>query len=895
MQDAAPPTRRSMEPMPIPTRNTPPTPVERFRKDYAPLAYLIDSVSLNIDIREESTMVTSTLRVHPQSDSAGQPLDLDGVDLSLYSIEVNGKPLTRGKGFELTYDGLRLLEPPQENFELKTVVAIQPEKNTQLSGLYKSGGMYVSHCEAQGFRRITFFQDRPDVMAKYDVRIEADAAYPVLLSNGNEEGSGDAGEGRKWASFTDPFRKPSYLFAAVAGELGGIEDSFTTRSGRTVRLNVWSEPDNVDALAWSMQCLKDSMLWDEQTYGREYDLGVYHIVAVNDFNMGAMENKGLNIFNTAVVLAKPSSATDQDYERVQGVVGHEYFHNWSGNRVTVRDWFQLSLKEGLTNFRQQGFEEDMTSAAVRRIEEVRVIRAAQFPQDAGPMAHSVRPESYSAIDNFYTVTVYNKGAEVIRMMRTLIGYDLFRKGMELYFDRNDGKAVTCDDFRQAMADASGKDLDQFELWYEQAGTPTVRVTSEYDAAAKVFRLTLAQSTPPTPMQPEKQPFHIPVAVGLLGPTGALLASRTLELTEAQQTFEFEGIEAEPVPSLLRGFSAPVKLQTDVTPQQLAFLAANDDDPFNRWDASQRLYTAALLEMVASYQAAGGDEAKMAPLGQAVKDAFLATLSDDALDPSLRAYSLSLPDFAVLEQEMAVVDVDAICAALRVARRTLAAEFRSQLLAAYSSLATDEPFAVDKKQVGARRLRNTCLGYLSRLGEEETTTLCLEQFRAAGCMTDSVGALVSLASLPGAARDEALESFYARAKAANEKLVINKWFQVQALAETPDVLASVKALLTHEAYDSNNPNVVRAVVNVFAAANHEAFHCKDGSGYEFIADQVIDIDQRNAQLAARLASTFNSWKRYDDSRGLLMKAQLERIFEKASSADTKEIATKALKS
>jgi len=888
------PTRRSVEPMPIPTRNTPPTPVERFRKDYAPLPYRIDSVSLDIDIRDEQTTVTATLQVLPQADSAGQPLDLDGVDLVLYSIELDGKPLARGTDFELTYDGLRLLEPPQVAFELKTAVAIKPELNTQLSGLYKSGGMYVSHCEAQGFRRITFFQDRPDVMAKYDVRIEADSSYPVLLSNGNEVGSGDAGEGRKWASFTDPFRKPSYLFAAVAGELGCVEDSFTTSSGRKVRLNVWSEPANVDALGWAMQCLKDSMTWDQDTYGREYDLDVYHIVAVNDFNMGAMENKGLNIFNTAVVLAKPESATDSDYERVQGVVGHEYFHNWSGNRVTVRDWFQLSLKEGLTNFRQQGFEEDMTSAAVRRIEEVRVIRAAQFPQDAGPMAHSVRPESYSAIDNFYTVTVYNKGAEVIRMMRTLIGYADFRKGMELYFDRNDGQAVTCDDFRQAMAEASGKNLDQFERWYQQAGTPTVRATSTYDAATKTYSLTLSQSTPPTPMQPEKLPFHIPVVVGLLGSGGSLLASQTLELTEAEQTFDFTDIAEEPVPSLLRGFSAPVKLVTEVAPAQLAFLAANDDDPFNRWDASQRLYTLALLEMVSSYQANGGDESKMV-LGQGVLDAFKATLTAGDVDASLRAYSLAMPDFAVIEQEMAVIDVDAISAALRVAQRTLAASFQEELLATYRGLASDAPYAVNREQVGARRLRNTCLGYLAKLGAEDTTGLCLEQFREAQCMTDKVGALVPLACLPGAARDEALTAFYDAAKAGNEKLVINKWFQVQALADTPDCLATVRALMAHEAYDGNNPNVVRALVNVFAAANHEAFHKSDGSGYAFIAEQVIDIDQRNAQLAARLASTFNSWKRYDETRQGLMKAQLERIFEGASSMDTKEIVSKALKS
>jgi aminopeptidase N len=878
----------------MPTRTSLPTPVERFRKDYAALPYVIDSVSLDVDIRDGETRVTSTLCVHPQEDAAGKPLDLDGEDLVLSTIELDGAQLERGVDFELTYDGLRLFEPPANKFELKTTVTIIPEKNLQLAGLYKSGNMYVTQCEAQGFRRITFFQDRPDVMAKYDVRLEADEKYPVLLSNGNETGSGTADGGRKWATFSDPFRKPSYLFAIVAGDLGGIEGTFTTMNRREVRLCIWAEKENADQLDWSMQCLKDAMTWDENTYGREYDLDVYHVVAANDFNMGAMENKGLNIFNTAVILAQPATATDTDFERVQGVIGHEYFHNWSGNRVTVRDWFQLSLKEGLTNFRQQGFEEDMTSAAVRRIEEVRVIRAAQFPQDAGPMAHSVRPESYSAIDNFYTVTVYNKGAEVIRMMRTLIGYEDFRKGMELYFDRHDGTAVTCDDFRQAMADASGKNLDQFERWYQQAGTPTVTARSTYDAASQTYRLTLAQSTAATPMQLEKLPFHIPVVVGLLGRDGSLLAEEaTLELTEAEQTFEFTGLAEEPVPSLLRGFSAPVKLKIDTTPEQLAFLAANDDDPFNRWDASQRLYTSALLELIASYQASGGDESKMAPLAPGVLKPFKATLTAEGLDDSLRAYSLALPDFAVLEQEMDIIDADAIGTALKVARRTIAQELKAELLEKYLALESSKPYAVNKEQVGARRLRNACLSYLSRLGEDEMTQLCLDQFRSAQCMTDSIGALLPLSNIPGPARDEALSVFYSRAKENNALLVINKWFSVQALADTPTVIDDVKKLLGHESFDENNPNVVRALVSTFAAANPAAFHRRDGAGYEFIADQVIDIDKRNPQVAARLANSFNNWKRHDDVRQTLMKAQLERIQMGASSEDTKEIVSKTL--
>ena len=876
------------------TEAAPAAPQEKFRKDYTPPPYRIDSLTLNFDIHEEETLVTSTLDIEPNDDAAGT-LDLDGEELVLRSIELDGKALSEGTDYKLTEDGITLLALPTAAFKLTTVVAIKPQDNTQLSGLYKSSGMYVTQCEAEGFRRITYFQDRPDIMAKYlDVRIEADKAkYPLLLSNGNEIESGDAGNGRHWASFSDPFRKPSYLFAAVAGDLGGIESSFTTSSGREVRLCVWSEHENVDQLDWSMESLKQSMKWDEDTYGREYDLDVYHIVAVNDFNMGAMENKGLNVFNTAAVLAKPSTATDADYERVQGIVAHEYFHNWSGNRVTCRDWFQLTLKEGLTVFRDQHFTQDMTSAACKRIEEARIIRSAQFPQDAGPMAHPIRPESYIAMDNFYTVTVYNKGAEVIRMYKTLLGAEAFRKGMDLYFERHDGSAVTCDDFRAAMADASGKDLTQFERWYLQAGTPTVSASSTYDAASKLYKLTLSQSTPPTPGQPEKLPFHIPVEVGLLGKDGSLLASKTLELIEETQTFEFAGIDEEPIPSLLRGFSAPVKLKSDADDTTLAFLAANDDDAFNRWDASQRLYTNALLELIKSYQASDGDETKMAPLSKGVLDAFSATLTADGLDPSLRALAMALPDFSSLAQEMDVIDADAIVAALRHARKTLAEANKDALLSTYHALASDLPYEVNEEQVGARRLRNACLGYLAKLKEDETTQLCLEQFRSATCMTDSIAALSALSGLPGAARDEAMSTFYERAKANKELLVINKWLSVQAMADTPTALDDVKALMQHESFDKNNPNTFRALVNTFAAGNPAAFHKKDGSGYEFIADQVIELDARNPQVAARLAGSFNTWRRHDEERQALVKVQLERIAASAKSKDTKEIVSRSL--
>ena len=868
-------------------------PKEHFRRDYAPPPYRISSVSLDVNIAEHETLVTSTLRVSP-SDSAAGTLRLDGEDLSLRSILLDGIALEGGVDYDLS-DGLALRRLPDRPFELRTVVAIEPQKNTQLSGLYKSSGIFCTQCEAEGFRRITYFQDRPDVLATYDVRIEAERArYPVLLSNGNEVDKGDAPDGRHWASFADPFPKPSYLFAAVAGELGGIEDQFVTASGRSVRLALWSEHENVDQLDWAMQSLKDAMAWDERTYGLEYDLDVYHIVAVNDFNMGAMENKGLNVFNTAAVLAKPSTATDADYERVQGIVAHEYFHNWSGNRVTCRDWFQLTLKEGLTVFRDQHFSQEMTSAAVRRIEEARTIRSAQFVQDAGPMAHPIRPESYVAMDNFYTVTVYNKGAEVIRMYRTLLGWPTFRKAMGLYFERHDGQAVTCDDFRQAMIDASGRDLTQFENWYLQAGTPTVTAEGRYDAAAQSYSLTLSQATPGTPGQPaeEKRPFHIPVEVGLLGKDGTVLSESTLELTEPLQTFTWEGIPEEPLPSLLRGFSAPVKLKTNISPQQLAFLAANDSDPFNRWDSLQQLYTKALLSLLTTWQASGGDKAALS-LDQSVSEAFGASLSDLALDPSLRAYSITMPDFSALAQEVEVIDADAIVGSLKFMRRALAAEHRSTLLDVYHSLASDAPYAVDEAQVGARRLRNACLGYLVKLGADDTTDLARRQFQSATCMTDSIAALSALAALPGAARDESMATFIARAQANKETLVINKWLAVQAAADVPDAVGAVRSLMSHDAYDGGNPNAIRSLLSTFAMANPGSFHKKDGSGYAFIAQQVIELDRRNPQVAARLASSFNMWRRHDPARQDLMRAQLELIAAGATSNDTKEIVGRAL--
>ncbi|KAL1527518.1 hypothetical protein AB1Y20_008908 [Prymnesium parvum] len=869
-------------------------PVERFRKDYALPAQLVGAVELKFEIFETETLVHAALHVEPASPPRREPMVLDGEELALRSIEMDGAPLVEGSDFTLSAAGLTLLSPPLTPFTLRTVVAIKPQENTQLSGLYKSSGNFVTQCEAEGFRRITYFQDRPDIMATYKVRIEADKqAYPLLLSNGNEVGKGDLPSGRHFAEFVDPFRKPSYLFACVAGKLDGIEDKYTTASGRDVRLAIWSEPENIDQLGWAMQSLKDAMRWDEQTYGLEYDLDVYHIVAVNDFNMGAMENKGLNVFNTACVLAKPSTATDDDYERVQGVVAHEYFHNWSGNRVTCRDWFQLTLKEGLTVFRDQHFSSDMTSEAVKRIEDARIMRSAQFAQDAGPMAHPIRPESYIAMDNFYTVTVYNKGAEVIRMYRTLLGAQGFRKGMDLYFARHDGQAVTCDDFRAAMADANGRDLTQFERWYLQAGTPTVKARGEYDAEGGVYSLTLSQTTPPTPGQPHKLPFHIPVVTGLLARDGTTLVDSTvLELTEEEQTFKFEGITSPPVVSLLRGFSAPVKVDLPRSDEELAFLAANDADPFNRWDASQRLATRVLLEMAAGCDATQTDALEK-EVPSSLIDAFRATLCAPGLDNSLKAYSLSLPDFGTLSQEMDPIEPDSLLAALKATRKAIARQLHSELAAAYDALAppAGAAFTLEPEAVGRRRLRNVCLSYLAKLGDEDRA---LAQFRSATCMTESIAAVRALVESPGAARDEVLSTFYERAKANKEALVINKWLAVQAAADTPDALETVKSLMAHESFDANNPNTLRSVVNTFAGANPAGFHKADGSGYRFISEQVIDIDKRNPQVAARLCNAFNTWRRYSGARQDMMKGELMRIKESPGlSKDTFEIASRSL--
>jgi len=860
-------------------------PIQTFRKEYRRPDFEVDSVELEFELDPDATVVRSTLKGR-RAGAADAPLVLHGEDLTLLSLVLDGRDLP-AEDYSRGDDALTIHSVP-DTFELRVAVQINPAANTQLSGLYVSSGVFCTQCEAEGFRRITYFPDRPDVMARYRVRIVADAErYPLLLSNGNRVEEGVLEGGKHYAVWEDPFLKPCYLFALVAGDLGHIHDTFTTMGGRVVDLYIYSEHDNVDRLQHAMACLRSAMKWDEDTFGLEYDLDIYNIVAVNDFNMGAMENKSLNVFNASRVLASPDTATDSDYEVIDGVVAHEYFHNWTGNRVTCRDWFQLTLKEGLTVFRDTLYSSDMTSLAVKRIGEVRILRAYQFPEDAGPMAHPIRPESYIAMDNFYTTTVYDKGSEVVGMYRTLLGAEGFRKGMDLYFERHDGQAVTCDDFRAAMADANGVDLDQFERWYSQAGTPEIEAEGRWDADSASYRLQLSQSCRPTPGQTVKEPFHIPVACGLLGAGGReLCGTRVLELREASQEFVFEGIGEEPVPSLLRNFSAPVKLRFGLDHHQLAFLAAHDSDPFNRWEASQTLYQQVLLGLVAAIR-----EGASPSLDESVVEVFEQTLGAEGMDRSLQAFALNLPGERVLGQEMAIVRPGALHRARRLAIRSLASRLQAPLTALYHRLTPSGPYEHTPAEAGRRRLRNLCLGYLSSLETAETIALCRAQFEAADNMTDEIAALNCLASTPGADGEWALDDFYGRWKGV--ALVVDKWLSVQALADLPDIAERVDALLGHEAFDIRNPNKVRALVRCFAF-NQAAFHRADGVGYRWMADRIEELDRLNPQMAARMADAFTQLRRFDLDRQLLMKEQAERLVARAGiSKDLFEILTKTL--
>ncbi|WP_317205724.1 aminopeptidase N [Janthinobacterium sp.] len=871
-----------------------------YRKDYTPPSFLVESVELGFDLDPARTIVASRIQMRRNPAGKNSDITLHGEQIELVRLSLNGKRLKPGQ-YTLNAAGLTIRKAPAVvTLEIETLLA--PRDNTSLSGLYVSNGNFFTQCEAEGFRRITFFPDRPDVMAKYTVMLRADKEqFPVLLSNGNLIEEGDLGDGRHYAKWEDPFKKPSYLFALVAARLVCQEERYVLKSGREVLLQVWVEEGNLDKTDYAMQSLKNSIRWDEERFGLELDLDRFMIVAVGDFNMGAMENKGLNIFNTKYVLANPRVATDTDYAGIEAVVGHEYFHNWTGNRVTCRDWFQLSLKEGLTVFRDQEFSADMigtdTGRAVTRIDQVRTLRQAQFPEDAGPMAHPVRPDSFVEINNFYTVTIYEKGAEVVRMMQTLLGREGFRKGMDLYFERHDGQAVQCDDFRAAMADANGRDLKQFERWYSQAGTPIVKAVTDYDAEAQTFHLTLAQSCPATPEQADKLPFHIPVAVGLLGADGKNMplytdgaegpATVVLELTETTQTFRFSGVTQRPTPSLLRGFSAPVLLDYDYTDAELLHLFSHDSDPVNRWEAGQRLAMQRLLALTAGV-AAG----KPLALDATFINAQRALLSDVSLDAAFRELALVLPSETMIAERMAAVDPQAIHTARQFMRRSIAAALKPELLVQYKLNQTPGAYSPDALSAGKRALKNLALAYLLIAPDAEALELAQQQFDGAGNMTDRAAALTALihADAPQHAAT-ALRDFYHDFEA--EALVVDKWFAMQASAPGSDV-AAVRALMRHPAFTLKNPNRARSLIFNFCAGNPSRFHAADGSGYAFWAEQVIALDALNPQVAARLARSMDRWRRYVPALQAHMKAALEQVAASAGlSNDVLEVVGKAL--
>ncbi|TCZ66811.1 aminopeptidase N [Roseicella aquatilis] len=872
------------------------TPVTIRRSDYAPPAFLVDTVELDFSLDPAATTVRARLALRRNPEAAPDaPLRLDGEGLALLEARLDGAALPPER-LEFGADGSLTIQDPPEAGLLETVVRIAPEKNTALSGLYTSGGNFYTQCEAEGFRRITFFPDRPDVMSRYTVTITADRALcPVMLSNGNPDGSGAAEGDRHWVRWVDPHPKPSYLFALVAGDLVNVHDQFTTRSGRLVSLNIWVRRGDEDRCGHAMDSLKRSMTWDEEVFGLEYDLDVFNIAAVSDFNMGAMENKGLNVFNTKYVLASPESATDGDWQGIETVIAHEYFHNWTGNRVTCRDWFQLSLKEGLTVFRDQEFSADMGSRAVKRIRDVRGLRAAQFPEDAGPMAHPVRPDSYIEIDNFYTPTVYQKGAEVVRLIHTRIGPAAFRKGMDLYIARNDNQAVTIEDFVAALQDASGVDLSAFMGWYDQAGTPELAAADRYDPATRRYTLTLRQRMPPTPGQPRKHPLPIPVAMGLLGPDGAELptrlegenavqaGTRTLLLDQAEQSFTFEEVPAPPVPSLLRGFSAPVRLK-GVPRDRLRFLAVHDTDPFVRWESGQQYAASVMLEMVAAQQrgeAPGFDEA----LAEAVSN----TLAAAEADPAFAAEALLLPGEGFLADQMEVADPVAIHRVRRHLRAEIGRRCGAALRQAYGALADTGPYRIDGRSIGRRALRNACLAYLAAAGD---AALAKAQFDSAGNMTDSLAALSLLADTDGEAREGALAAFHARWR--GDDLVLDKWFSIQAMAARPDVIQAVRALYAHPDFDLRNPNRARSLIGAFASGNPAQFHDASGEGYRFLADAVIALDLINGSMAARLVGPLGQWRRQSAERGALMRRELQRVLDTPNlSKGTFEKASKAL--
>ncbi|WP_020583711.1 aminopeptidase N [Endozoicomonas elysicola] len=872
-----------------------------YLKDYQAPDYWIDQTNLTFDLYEDHTMVTSVLSIYRNLDNKSgkqgednlPELVLVGDDLELISVEIDDKPFS---DFKVEGGFLKILSL-KESFTLKTVCRINPQENTSLEGLYKSNGMFCTQCEAEGFRKITYYLDRPDVMSRFTTRITADkTAYPVLLSNGNDIERGELDDGRHYVTWEDPFKKPSYLFALVAGDLQHVEDHFTTMSGREVTLRIFTEAHNIDQCDHAMISLKKSMKWDEEVYGREYDLDIFMIVAVDHFNMGAMENKGLNIFNSACVLASPETATDARFQRVEAIVAHEYFHNWSGNRVTCRDWFQLSLKEGFTVFRDSEFSADMNSRGVKRIEDVNVLRTAQFAEDAGPMAHPIRPESFIEISNFYTVTIYEKGAEVVRMIHGILGAEAFRKGSDLYFERHDGQAVTCEDFVKAMEDASGRDLTQFRRWYSQAGTPVLNITDEYNEDKKQYKLTIEQSCPATPGQKEKEPFHIPVRLGLLDAEGDELVlnesgatDQVLDVKQEKEVFAFDNIEERPLPSILRSFSAPVRVKYDYSREDLLFLMEHDSDHFNRWDAGQRLANSVIDEMVAAFE-----QGRELSVDRSLIEAFGTVINDESLDLAVKAEMLSLPSEASLAEQAVEVYPQFIHQARQQVKKAIAEAHKDSLEALWQSLNVHKPYRPEAEDIAERTLKNTCLSYLTSIEDKAMLALAEQQYHGASNMTDRFAALVSVINAGNHDReliDEVLADFLELYH--QDTNVMDQWLSVQAASPSLGTLEHILTLMQHEVFDETSPNKLRSVLGGFAG-NMKQFHRTDGLGYEFLTDQLLDLDKKNPQIASRLMTPLTRWRKFEPGCRERMRKALERI--KATpglSSDVYEVVTKSL--
>jgi aminopeptidase N len=873
-----------------------------YRQEYTPPEFFIDEIFLSFQLDAKMTIVSarSSVRRNLESGKWPQSIRLDGKNLQLKNITINNEKIHVDR-YLITDDFLEIFDVP-DTFILEITTEINPDGNSALTGLYRSNGNYCTQCEAEGFRRITYYLDRPDVLARFTTRIEGRKdECPVLLANGNPTEQGDLADNRHFAIWTDPFPKPCYLFALVAGDLVSIEDTFKTRSGRTVLLRIFVEKRNQQKCDHAMRSLKKAMRWDEEVYGCEYDLDLFMIVAVDDFNMGAMENKGLNIFNSKYVLASPATATDQDYLGIEGVVAHEYFHNWTGNRVTCRDWFQLSLKEGLTVFRDQEFSADMNSGPVQRIDDVNVLRNFQFREDAGPMAHPVRPDSYEEINNFYTATVYNKGAEVIRMIHTLLGPKKFRLGMDLYFQRHDGHAVTCDDFVKAMEDASSIELSQFKRWYSQSGTPVVSVSETWNGEDSRYDLTLRQSCSATPGQEVKEPFHIPLAIGLLDTKtgndllvsenqqkGILGQSKVVELREKEQTFSFTGLQERPIVSFLRNFSAPIKVQPFQNREELAFLMANDSDLFNRWDAADRLAASIILERIEKIK-----RNEQNTLDAIFIHAFRTNLNDVGGDKALIAQALTLPSEMYLAQQMEVIDPDLLHQAHLSVQQELVTHLRNEFLQGYQENRDTGKYGITPEAMGRRSLKNTCLFYLlvANPVDPEGLQICLDQFHFGSNMTDVIAALSALNNYSGPEREVVLGDFYRKWQL--DPLVVDKWLILQATSSLEDTLAKVTALLLHPSFSLKNPNKVRSLIGAFCSGNHVRFHDSSGAGYRFLAEQITALDPANPQIAARLVTPLINWRKYEPLRQKLMREQLEQLISQNLSTDVYEIVKKSL--